>query len=201
MILRRVEHLAADRRRFWAAARVWAAHQAPYMASALLALDPVVVDQSEDPPAGRFDLGSLPVDARWHVYLDPEILEVMDVPTAGFWLIHQVSHLLRHHADRYPGGGDGSPDPVSRRTRAQQCWNVSADCEINDDLVAGSAVMPLTAQHPATLGLRDSLTAEEYWDLLGGHEDAGDQPHRNASGSDVDCGSGCDGTPSRRCSP
>ncbi len=50
MILGRIERLGVDQRHVWAAARVWAAHQAPYMASALLALDPVVVDQSEDPP-------------------------------------------------------------------------------------------------------------------------------------------------------
>ena len=57
-----LERLGADQRRVWAAARVWAAHQAPYMASALLALDPVVVDQSEEPQAGRLDLSALPVD-------------------------------------------------------------------------------------------------------------------------------------------
>ena len=48
MILGPLERLGPDQRRAWAAARVWAAHQAPYMASALLALDPVVVDQSDD---------------------------------------------------------------------------------------------------------------------------------------------------------
>ncbi len=130
MKLGRIELLVAGHRRVWSAARVWAAHQAPYMASALLALDPVVVDQSADPPDARFDLSSLPVDEHWHVYLDPDVLSNTDVDAAGFWLIHQVSHLLRHHADRCLAGEGGAlSDPVSRRTEAQQCWNVAADCE------------------------------------------------------------------------
>ena len=192
MILARIERLAAEQRRVWAAARVWAAHQAPYMASALLALDPVVVDQSEDPAGQRLDLSSLPVDEEWHVYLDPEVLSGTDVAMAGFWLIHQVSHLLRHHATRCLSGERRRGDPVSGRTVAQRCWNVAADCEINDDLVAGEAAVPAVAVRPAGLGLDDSLTAEEYWDLLGGRA-APDDP----SGADEepagDCGSGCDG--------
>lgn len=193
MILGRIERLGAEQRRVWSAARVWAAHQAPYMASALLALDPVVVDQSEDPPQGRFDLSALPVDEEWHVYLDPEVLGATDVQTAGFWLIHQVSHLLRHHADRSLAGGDSAAEgPVTRRTDAQRAWNAAADCEINDDLVAGEAAMPSEAVRPKILGLPDSLTAEEYWDLLGA------KPEMKASaGGDLnpqgDCGSGCDG--------
>jgi predicted metal-dependent peptidase len=195
VILGRVERLGVDQRRVWSAARVWAAHQAPYMASALLALDPVVVDQSEDPPVSRLDLGSLPVDKRWHVYLDREVLAAIDVPTAGFWLIHQVSHLLRHHAERFPRGEGDSGDPVARRTRAQQYWNVAADCEINDDLVAGDAALPATAVRPAALDVADSLTAEEYWDLLGGGEDPEKVPGRGEPDRMGDCGSGCDGSP------
>jgi predicted metal-dependent peptidase len=194
VILGRIERLSGDHRRLWSAARVWAAHQAPYMASALLALDPVVVDQSEDPPDGRSDLASFPVDQQWHVYLDPDVLHVTDVPTAGFWLIHQVSHLLRHHAERCPAGEGGPGAPVARRTETQQTWNVAADCEINDDLVAGEVAKPSGAVSPAALGFPDSLTAEEYWGLLGGRRG---EPRRDPAGDesrcDGDCGSGCDG--------
>ena len=56
----RFDDLPADSRRTWAASRVWAAHQAPYLATALLALVPVVVDQSDDPPGARFDLSAFP---------------------------------------------------------------------------------------------------------------------------------------------
>jgi predicted metal-dependent peptidase len=193
VILGRIERLGAEQRRVWSAARVWAAHQAPYMASALLALDPVVVDQSEDPPQRRFDLSALPVDEEWHVYLDPEVLDGTDVHIAGFWLIHQVSHLLRHHAERSLAGRDGTSEgPVTRRTEAQQAWNTAADCEINDDLVAGEAATPRDAVRPSSLDLPDALTAEEYWDLLGGQPATKDPPVADAI-RQGDCGSGCDG--------
>lgn len=202
MILRPLDHLEPEARKRWAAARVWAAHQVPYLASALLALDPVVVDQSDGAPARRVDLGSLPVDRSWHVYLDPEVLADLDVPTTGYWLVHQVSHLLRHHADRCPFGesAEGS-GPLNRTNEVQRRWNVAADAEINDDLVAGGAGRPASAVTPAMLGLPDGWTAEQYWDALGSADQA---PNGTAEGarrdsgsgeadSASDCGSGCDG--------
>jgi hypothetical protein len=214
VILGPLERLGTDQRRAWAAPRVWAAHQAPYMASALLALDPVVVDQSDEAPSNRLDLGGLPVDQQWHVYLDPDVLAEMTVPTIGFWLVHQVSHLLRHHAARSP-----VRDPAGRTTRprtqsdGEQRWNAAADAEINDDLVAGNTARPEEAVTPSTLGLPDSWTAEQYWDALGGSDtddgshtddgrDADDGSHvtepgeraAGAAGRGHDCGSGCDGS-------
>jgi predicted metal-dependent peptidase len=188
VLLRPIEYLGPEKRRAWAAARVWAAHQAPYMASALLALDPIVVDQSDQPESRRLDLGALPVDQQWHVYLDPDVLGGMAVPTIGFWLVHQVSHLLRHHGARSP-----ARDPMDAAVRAftqsrdEQRWNVAADAEINDDLVAGSTARPESAVTPYSLGLPDSWTAEQYWDALG-IDGAEDTPVH-------DCGSGCDGMP------
>ena len=195
MILGPRELLGTEQRRLWAAARVWAAHQVPYMASALLALDPVVVDQSADPPAQRLDLSALPVDEGWHIYLDPEVLATMDVPTAGFWLVHQVSHLLREHAQRCPvRDPESAAGPTAQRTSAQRNWNLAADAEINDDLVAGEVVRPAAAVTPRALGLADSLTAEEYWAALGGREDERGQTDPSETGGECDCGNGCDGT-------
>ena len=105
---REVEDLDAELRRRWSAGRVWAAHEAPYLASALLALAPVVIDETDG--AARHDLRAFPVDRRWHVYLDPSVLGAIEVGELGFWLLHQVSHLLRVHAARFPGetpAGDG----------------------------------------------------------------------------------------------
>ena len=62
--------------------------------------------------------------------------------------------------------------PAAHRTKAQRNWNLAADAEINDDLVAGDAVKPAAAVTPSALGLPDSLTAEEYWAALGGPEQA-----------------------------
>ena len=220
MILGSLDDLGPERRRTWAAARVWAAHQVPYMASALLALDPVVVDQSADPPPRRVDLGSLPVDQAWHVYLDPEVVAELDVSTLGFWLIHQVSHLLRHHGERSPLGTAEASGPLEPDSEGQHTWNIAADAEINDDLVAGGAGRPDSAITPQALGLPDGWTAEQYWDALGGpgpdvHSPAGvgagteadrggadrggadlggaDDRSRAEDGSRTDCGSGCDG--------
>ena len=211
MILGTIDGLDPERRRRWAGARVWAAHEVPYMATALLALDPVIVDQSRDPPERRVDLGALPVDEEWHVYLDPEVIGALDVATIGFWLVHQVSHLLRHHAARSPTAGTTQVrSPMTGRGADQQRWNLAADAEINDDLAAGAAAAPDAEITPRLLGMPDSLTAEEYWDLLGGRtEDRPQTPEpangtkdrpqtpEPANGSDreggCDCGSGCDG--------
>jgi len=171
VILSPLERLPIEQRRAWAAARVWAAHQVPYMASALLALEPVVVDQSEDSPADRVDLSALPADEHWHIYLDLRAVENMDVPTIGFWLVHQVSHLLRNHASRCPSRVPAGPSGITpRQTKQRRNWNLAADAEINDDLVAGDTSMPASAVTPRILGLPDSLTAEDYWDALGGAE-------------------------------
>jgi predicted metal-dependent peptidase len=195
VILGSLDLLGTTPRRAWAAARVWAAHQVPYMASALLALDPVVVDQSDDPPGQRHDLRCLPVDRQWHVYLDPEVVSDMEVPSIGFWLIHQVSHLLREHADRYPGGDISQPTgPLASTNPDQQRWNLAADAEINDDLMTGDTGTPESAVTPRSLGFPDSWTAEQYWDALGGA--SGDpRPDGQPGQMPVNCGSGCDGTP------
>jgi predicted metal-dependent peptidase len=157
------------------------------MASALLALDPVVVDQSDDPESGRLDLSALPVDQRWHVYLDPDALAGMTVPTIGFWLVHQVSHLLRHHAGRSPVGETTDTTRPFTLSSDGQRWNVAADAEINDDLVVGNMTRPENAVTPRSLGLPDAWTAEQYWDALGGQREP--EPQAN------DCGGGCDGAP------
>ncbi len=68
----RIEDLSEELRRRWAAGRVWAAHEAPYLASALLALDPVVVDLQEDNTV--VDLRAFPTDPDWHLYIDPDVL-------------------------------------------------------------------------------------------------------------------------------
>jgi predicted metal-dependent peptidase len=192
--LQPLERLRPEPRRAWAAARVWAAHQAPYLASALLALDPIVVDQSADPPDQRLNLEALPVDEQWHVYLDADALARLDVPTIGFWLVHQVSHLLRHHAQRSPEQGpDESTTGPLRQSRGAKRWSTAADAEINDDLVAGSATRPQSAVTPSSLGLPDGWTAEQYWDALGGESSKEGHPQQGKGASGSDCGSGCDG--------
>jgi predicted metal-dependent peptidase len=187
---RRVDELAPDLRQRWAAARVWAAHQAPYLATAVLALDPVVVQP--EPGSSAPDLRGFPADQAWHVYLDPDVLAVAEHGEIGFWLLHQVTHLLRQHGDRYPGSPAESPggSPLAGQTAEQRQWNVAGDCEIDDDLQAGELALAADAVTPEMFALPDGWTAEQYWDALG--PQLGADGGANAA-SGVDCGTGCDG--------
>jgi predicted metal-dependent peptidase len=186
--------LTVELRQRWAASRIWAAREAPYLATALLALEPVVVDA--DGAAGR-DLSACPVDRNWHVYLDPGVFEGTDVAVLGFWLLHQVSHLLRRHADRYPMPGEEEPSsPVDAPTPEQRRWNIACDAEINDDLFAGELALPVTALTPADINCPTGWLAEQYWDTLGDNQVRLPHDGRGGAGnvpSSRDCGSGCDG--------
>lgn len=193
MLIGRIDDLGPELRRRWAAGRVWAAHEAPYLASALLALDPVVVDLSDE-PSGALDLRAFPADRRWHVYVDPLVLAGVEVDELGFWLLHQVSHLLRDHAARYPGPPSPAPEadgPLGSRSAEQRLWNLAGDAEINDDLHTAKLRLPVRAVHPSWFGLPEGWLAEQYWDAMRPDPTAtaGDPASRPAS----DCGSGCDG--------
>ncbi|MFD0469683.1 VWA-like domain-containing protein [Nonomuraea thailandensis] len=163
----------------WSAARVRAAHQAPYLATALLALDRVLVTGASG------ELRRFPADPGWHVYAGVEELARQSVQEVAFWLVHQVTHLLRGHARRCPGGVV-EPLPEERQT-----WNLATDAEINDDLT--SDLTP-EATTPAHLGLPDGWTAEQYWHALrdSSRRHGHDLPPTTTPG---DCGSGCDGLP------
>jgi predicted metal-dependent peptidase len=198
----RIEDLPNEARRRWAAGRVWAAHEAPYLASALLALDPVVVDVGDRGAA--VDLRAFPADRSWHVYIDPQVLEGTSVGELGFWLLHQVSHLLREHAARYPGapvgaaGAESQGGPLGRRSADQRRWNVAGDAEINDDLNTEKLELPAGATHPRALSLPEGLTAEQYWDALRPEDEAPavsgrDRSAPTATDGAPDCGTGCDG--------
>ncbi len=192
MRILRLDELPPDSRRTWSAARVWAAHQAPYLATALLALVPVVIDQSDEPTNGRHDLRGFPADVRWHVYVDPQVLAEVDVETLGFWLLHQATHLLREHAARYRAvTGEAERRPMSGRPPEQVRWNLATDAEIDDDLRVGAdqaedpAAFTGTAVTPARLRLPPDWLAEQYMTAL---TERGGAPDDAA-----DCGSGCDG--------
>jgi hypothetical protein len=194
----RIDALSVPQRQKWAAARVWTARQAPYLASAVLALDPVVVEQDSDNPE-RYDLSAFPTDLGWRVYLDPPTVETAAVPEIGFWLLHQVTHLLRHHAGRYPADKAPVPTstpalaptpastptpatPFSGRDPQQHRWNAASDAEINDDLHTDALHLPDRAITPATFMLPNGWLAEQYWDAM---------PHNPPDAHD--CGTGVDG--------
>ncbi|MFI7447242.1 VWA-like domain-containing protein [Nonomuraea sp. NPDC049714] len=163
----------------FAAARLWAASRAPYLASALFALNPLVHDPG--PPGG---LRGLPADAHWNVHLDPATVLGTPVPELGWWLIHQVGHLLRAHHTRAPThppagepttsettknrtatSGTTDHEPVGGGRGQESAWARAADAEINDDL-GDLGPEPADAVTPDTLGLPPGLLAERYLELL-----------------------------------
>ncbi|MCW2693498.1 MAG: hypothetical protein JWM67_2102 [Mycobacterium sp.] len=148
--------LPAELREVWAAGRVAAVHAAPYLATALLALQPRVVGPAE--PAA---LAGFPVDGRWRVRVDPRGLAQTPPRLLAFWLVHQVGHLLRQHADRFAALGEPADGPLPAGRR----WGIATDYEVNDDVP--EELRPAAALLPQDVGLTPGGTAEQYWAALG----------------------------------
>ena len=146
-----------------AAARLWAVNRAPYLATALFALSPMMVK----------GLGTMATDRHWRLYVDPEVFERWSTEEAGSVLIHEAHHLLRSHAER--ATELGVQDHQALR------FNVAADFEINDDL--RDLPLPTERMDPADFSLPSGELAETYFALL---ETAGEIPIE-------DCGSGAHG--------
>lgn len=150
-----------DRRQV-AAARLWAAERMPYLASAIFATEVRVTAES----------GTIAVDERWRILVDPAVAATLDVPELGRLVLHLTGHLLRDHATRAVEAGVTAP----------QTWNRCADAEINDDLPAGT--LPATARElPESLGCPPHGLAEGYY--------AADPTGERL----WDCGSGADADP------
>ena len=152
-----------------AAARLWAASRAPYLATALFACRPVAAPGS----------GTVAVDPSWRIHADPETVASLEPAELGRLLIHLAGHLVRDHAAR-AGAMDVGPETAP-------WWQRCTDAEINDDLAAADLLPPVAADLPRDLGGRDGDLAEAYFGL---------QPPPSAgSGRPSDCGSGSDGLP------
>ena len=132
------------------AARLLAAGYQPYLAVALYALQPC-----EEP-----GLGTFAVDARWRLFVDPDALERWSVEEVAGVLLHEVGHVLRSHGDRATEAG------VDVTTK--HAWNVAADAEINDDLVADGVTLPGGGILPSTLHLPGGRAAEYYFERIRG---------------------------------
>jgi predicted metal-dependent peptidase len=148
-------------------ARVRAMSTHPYLATALMALQPV-----EKP------IGTMAVDSRWRLYYDPAQVETWGTDKSAGVLIHEVAHLLCRHAERR-----GQRDP--------RTWNIACDAEINDDLVQ-EVDLPAEGILPQTLGLREGLTAEEYYKIIEAQQSAAQQSGEQSPGGDGD--GSCGGT-------
>lgn len=153
-----------------AAARLLALERMPYLATALFEVTVV-------PSPG---LGTFAVDAAWRLYLDPVALRRWGPDQAAGVLLHEVGHLLRDHHARH----DEHP-----RTHGF-AWNLAADAEINDDLVAAGVPLPHPVL-PADLGRPEGQLAEQYFEhLLASHDHDRGHDHRTPG---PECGTGAGG--------
>ncbi|RDI34884.1 vWA domain-containing protein [Lentzea flaviverrucosa] len=155
------------------AARLYAVHCRPYLATALFALK--VVESRQVP--------TMAVDRHWRCYVSPAFVDSRSVEElAGIW-VHEVSHLIRDHhgrGDRFAARHELSGPGERLR------MNIAADCEINDDVFGDGLVCPDDAVQPAALRLPPGQLMEDYLRQfrLG--------PHTGAFAW-LDCGSGADG--------
>lgn len=139
-----------------AAGRLLAMKKMPYYSTALLACS----------PHQREGLGTIAVDKRWRVYYDPEVILTWNVhEVAAAWL-HEVSHVVREHNERFENLEDGPHD--------HSLFNASADASINSDLRDQDVILPdpdkrfyaePTSRFPQW---ERSMTAEQLYFSAGG---------------------------------
>ena len=208
-----VEAWVAETRNRFRQARLWAAHAAPYLTSALFALQPVILEPniSEPQPDTQADrtggvqqpvpdpeFRAFPADTHWRIHIDPGTALATPTPEFGWWLLHHIGHLCRHHAARSPVAHDHDADQ-SRHAVGEQTddlaarrWNQAADAEVNDDLETLGLASPLGVVSPQDLGLPEGRLAEEYLSLIEVLDEAhlaGDSHVADL----IDCGQAADG--------
>jgi predicted metal-dependent peptidase len=155
-----------------AAARLVAADAQPFLAIALYALT-AVADESQPTCA---------VDEQWRLYVNPRRLAEWPVEQTAGVLLHEVSHVIRDHASRARAVHVADE-------RARYLWNLAADAEINDDLIAAHIELPPQPVVPRLLGMPAGKVAEYYYAHL--CDESAPPPDLLPEG--VNCGSGCHG--------
>jgi predicted metal-dependent peptidase len=117
--------------------------QRPYYARAIAALEPV---------ANR-NIPTIAVTKDWRLHFNPEFLAEQSLKHQGALIAaHEIEHLLRDHHGR------------SKRCGCEDWhrFNQAGDAEINDDVTTGE--LPDWGITPASLGMKDGLLAEQYYD-------------------------------------
>lgn len=128
--------------------REYVVNKAPYIASTLLEMTPVVVDR----PGVTMGITRglvLYVGEKW-LLSDPE---VQSDEAVGACLYHECEHVLRgfHRLEALPD---------------KEVANVAADAAINDNLQDEGWKLPPWAVFPENLGLPKGKTLEQYYELL-----------------------------------
>jgi hypothetical protein len=176
-----VRPLGPEEQRQLVAARLVAVEQAPYLAHALFSVA----------ASAAVGLRTFAVDRGWRLYLDPATLAGWGPSLSGGVLVHEISHLVRAHAER--ADVLGAPYDHAR-------WNVATDLAINDDLLTATIALPPGAVIPAHFGLDEGGIEEVYYAQLAGRRlpssglpVVGQGDERTESDSENGCGSGAGG--------
>lgn len=126
--------------------------KAPYLATALLNLTPVITE--------RLPFITMGVDKYWNLYIHPGIFDQWTQDEMCSVLAHEVWHMLRAHAKRAERLGILEDDRLGHRI-----WNLAGDCEINDDLKV-EFPLPKGVIYPESFGFKPDLVAETYYEML-----------------------------------
>lgn len=142
-------------------ARIIAMERSPYWAIEISAL--VWVQASEAVEAFYASQGinfTMAVTYDWVAIVSPKIVDEWTAPETATVITHELMHLWQQHDRRARLLGIGMEDA--------RAWNLSCDCEVNDDLKA--AGWPFPKSHPgvfpSSYGFKDGMLAEQYFDLL-----------------------------------
>ena len=155
-----------------AKARLLATGSSPYLASALFSLTFLEIE----------NLGTMGVDERLRVYVDPELPHLWNLNEIAGVLVHEVNHVIREHYLRQNIG-----------ITTELVWNIAGDLEINDDLIAAGISLPEHPMLPCTFGLPDGQTLEWYASKL---RDQNQDTHSQTNSFEAaqgDCGRCADG--------
>ena len=129
--------------------RAEALERMPYFARILYAFRPL------DAPG----LGTFACDPSYRLYIDFEAVSQRGVRWCAEAMLHECGHIYNDHAGR------STEHRVLPNERF--LWNLSADAEINDDLVAtGCQTIAENGVLPCHFQMDDHLLAEQYMDAL-----------------------------------
>jgi predicted metal-dependent peptidase len=146
------------------AARLRAANDRPYLATALYSLSIVFTT----------GIATMGVDRHWRCYVNAAFVDATPVDELAAVWIHEVAHVLRDH--------HGRALRLNVAERGDHIRvNVAQDCEINDDLIEDGLLLPAGRMEPKLFGLKPGLLFEGYL------------PHIPATRPGLNCGSGAHG--------
>jgi predicted metal-dependent peptidase len=114
------------------AARFRAAHEYPYLASAIFALAPVCCTE--------LPYRTMAVDRSWRLYIDPHFLAETPIGELAGVFVHETLHCVFDHAGR----------SEAEHPLVHEIWNLAADAVINGIITthSGTSGCPLPLPNP-----------------------------------------------------